>query len=88
MNADGGDIQLAARGAFIERLDVLQNMLKRVTASINEPFREGIKHKGIIRIGRMAERQLHHRGESGRRGAPCRFDLAGNPARLWQSCRL
>ena len=60
VNADGADIQLAARGAFVERLDILQNVLKGVPARINQILCQCIKHKGIVRIRRMAKREVCH----------------------------
>ena len=54
VNADGADIQLAARGALVERLDILQNVFKGVPARINQILCQRIKHKGIVRIRRMA----------------------------------
>ena len=61
MNADGADIQLAARGAFVERLDILQNVLKGVPARINQILRLRLKHESIVRIGGMAKREVCHR---------------------------
>jgi len=30
VEADGSDVEFAARGAFVQRLDILQNMLETV----------------------------------------------------------
>src|SRR5205809_6183991 len=66
MEADGGDVELAARGPFVERLDVLQNVLETVAARRNQSLCQAIKHEGIVRIGRMAQRQsaLRHARKS------------------------
>ncbi len=47
----------AARGTFVERLDVLQDVLKMKTVRGDQILRERVKHEGVVRIGRMAEGQ-------------------------------
>ncbi len=55
MDTDGAHIQFAACGAFIERLDVLQNMFKGQPTGRNQILGQGVKHKGIVRIRRMPQ---------------------------------
>ena len=57
VDADGGNVEFAARGALVQRLDVLQDVLKMKTVRRNQILRERVKHEGVIRVGRMAERQ-------------------------------
>jgi len=64
VNAHGGNIQLPARGALVQRLDVLQNMLESEPVRGNQVLRQRVKHEGIVRVGRMAQSQsrlLYHR---------------------------
>jgi hypothetical protein len=79
VDADGGNVEFAARGAFVERLDVLQNMLETEAVRRNQIFRQRVKHEGVIGVGRMAERQsrLLHRQKIKRRNACC-HDLNKN----------
>ena len=55
MNADGGDVQFTPCGSLIERLDVLKDVFEIVPVRVNEPLGHCVKHKGVVRIGRMAE---------------------------------
>ena len=57
VNADRRNIQFAARGAFVQRLDVLQNVLKPEAVRRNQFLRQPVKHEGVIRVRRMAKRQ-------------------------------
>ena len=57
VDADGGDVQFAASGAFVERLDVLQDVLKTKAVRVEPILRQRIKHEGVIGIRRVAERQ-------------------------------
>jgi len=43
VDADGGDVELATRGAFVERLDVLENVLKMKTVRGNQILRKRVK---------------------------------------------
>src|SRR5439155_15922977 len=58
VKADGRNVELATRGPFVERLDILQDVLKTEAARRYQSLRQSVKHEGIVRIGRMAERQL------------------------------
>ena len=57
MNADCGEVQFAARGPLVERLDVLQNVLEPKAVSWNYLLGQRIKHERIVRIRRMAQRE-------------------------------
>ncbi len=57
VEADGGDIEFAARGTFVERLDILQNVLEAEAVRGNQILRQRIKHESVIGIGRVAKRQ-------------------------------
>jgi hypothetical protein len=57
VDADGGNVEFAARGALVQSLDVLQNVLKMKTVRGNQIFRERIKHEGVVRVGRMTKSQ-------------------------------
>jgi len=64
VNADRGDIEFATGGALIQGLDVLQDVLKVKAVRGNEFLGEAIKHKGVVGIRRVTERQsrfLHRR---------------------------
>ena len=64
VDADGGDVEFAARGALVQRLDVLQNVLEPEAVRRNQTLRQRVKHEGVVGVGRMAERQrrwLHGR---------------------------
>jgi hypothetical protein len=50
VNADRGDVQLASRGQFVQRLDVAQNMLELEAARRNQFLGQPIKHEGIVRV--------------------------------------
>jgi len=45
------------RGALVERLDVLQNVLEAEAVRGNQIPGQRVKHEGVIRVGRVAERQ-------------------------------
>src|SRR5262245_45790413 len=57
MNGDGGNVQFAPLGPFIQCLNVFQAMFEPVTAEIDFVLRDRVEHKRVIRIGRMAERK-------------------------------
>ena len=64
VNADSGNVEFATRGAFVQRLDVLQNVLKTEAVRGNQILRQRVKHEGIVRVGRVAKGQrrwLHPR---------------------------
>src|SRR5690349_4210728 len=48
-------MQLASSRPFIQRLNILYAMLKLISPKIDFVFGNGIKHKRIVRIGRMPE---------------------------------
>ncbi len=50
VDADGGDVEFSARGAFVERLDVLQDVLEMKAVRGDRILREGVKHEGVIGI--------------------------------------
>ena len=50
MNADGGDVEFSAGGAFVQRLNVLQNVLEMKTMRRNKFLGQAIKHESVIRI--------------------------------------
>ena len=55
VDRDRRDVQLAAQGALVQRLDVLEPMLEAIAAQIDLVFRHRVKHEGVIGIGRMAQ---------------------------------
>jgi hypothetical protein len=57
VDADGGDVEFAARGALVQRLDVLQNMGEMIAVRRDEVLRQRVKHEGVVRVGRVAEGQ-------------------------------
>ncbi len=57
VNADGGNVQFAARGQFVQSLDVAQDMGEFEAAGRNQFLGQPIKHKSVIRIRRMSQRQ-------------------------------
>ena len=64
MDADGGDVEFAARGALVQRLDVLQNVFEAEAVRRDQTLRQRVKHEGVVGVRRMAERQrrlLHER---------------------------
>lgn len=62
VNGNGGDVELSAGGAFVQGLDVLKNVFEAVAMQVDEVFRHGIEHEGVVRIGGVAK------GESLRHG--------------------
>ena len=63
---DRGDVQFAARGALVQRLDVLQDVLELPAARVDLVLRERVKHEGVVRIGRVAEGENVRFGRHGR----------------------
>ena len=64
VDADGGDVEFAARGALVQRLDVLQNVLEPEAVRRDQVLRQRVKHEGVVGVRRVAERQrrlLHER---------------------------
>ena len=55
VDADRGDVQLAARGAFVQRLDVLEDVLELPAARVDLVLGERVKHERIVGIGRVAQ---------------------------------
>ena len=51
MDADRRDVQLAAAGPLVQRLDVLQDVLKIVAAVIDQSLGQAVKHERIVRVG-------------------------------------
>ncbi len=50
VNADGGDVQFAPRGPFVQGLDVLQHVRELELARRNQFLGQPIKHEGIIGV--------------------------------------
>src|SRR4051812_25096547 len=50
MDGDGGDVQLAAKGAAVEGFDVLKLMDVLDALRIDLPIGEGVKHERIVRV--------------------------------------
>jgi hypothetical protein len=73
MNADRRDVQFAARGPFIEGLDVLQDVLEAEAVGRDQFVGQPVKHERIVRVGRVAERQggLRHAGRLTRSRRDC-----------------
>jgi hypothetical protein len=57
MNADCGNIEFAPGGAFVQGLDILEDVLEKQTVSDDQPLSEAVKHERVVRIGRVAEGQ-------------------------------
>jgi hypothetical protein len=55
MNTDCRNIQFPLGGPLVERLDILQNMFELQAARRNQFTGQPIKHKSVIRIGRMPQ---------------------------------
>jgi hypothetical protein len=55
VHRDRGDLQLAAQGSLVERLNILQDMLKLPPSRRQQVLGQPIKHERIIRIRRMPE---------------------------------
>ena len=51
VDADGGNVEFAARGALVQRLDVLQNVLEAEAVRGNQILRQRVKHEGVIGSG-------------------------------------
>ncbi len=56
VDRDGGDVELGPRGALVERLDVLEDVLEFVARRREQVLRQRVKHEGVVRIGRVAKR--------------------------------
>src|SRR5262249_13815905 len=50
-------VQFAPGGALVQGLDVLKNVLKLKAVRGHQVPGQPIKHEGIVRVGRMAQRQ-------------------------------
>lgn len=57
VNADGGDVQFAARGPLVEGLDILENVFEPQPFGVEAFFRQAEEHERIVRIGRVAQGQ-------------------------------
>ena len=55
MNRNRGNVQLAAKGSLIKRLNIFEPMLKAIAAQVDFVFRHRVKHEGVIRVWRMAQ---------------------------------
>ena len=55
MHREGSDFQLAAEGALVERLDILQDVLEAQSFGVNAVVREAIEHEGVVGIGAVAK---------------------------------
>ena len=63
VDADGGDLQLTLHRALVQRLDVLKDVFEPPVSGRDERriLRQGVKHEGVVRVGRMAEAQQRGR---------------------------
>jgi hypothetical protein len=48
-------VQFASNRPLVQRLNIFQSMLEPIPAQIDLILRHRIKHKGVIRIGRMTQ---------------------------------
>src|SRR5229473_7855099 len=55
MNADRGNLELAAQSPAIQSLDILEFVKKTQLARIELIVGQRVKHEGIVRIGTMAD---------------------------------
>ena len=55
VDADGRDFELALEGAAVERLDVLQFVLKDQVAGVDLAVGQGVEHEGVVGIGAMSD---------------------------------
>lgn len=55
VDADGRNIEFAAGGAFIEGLNVLEDVFEAVAFGVDEFLGEAVEHEGVVRVGRVAE---------------------------------
>ena len=55
VDRDRGNMQLAAPRPFVQRLNIFQSMFESITTEIDFVFRDRIKHKRVVWIGRMAQ---------------------------------
>jgi hypothetical protein len=51
VDADRRDVQLAARGALVERLDILQDVLEFPAARVDLVLRQRVEHESVVRVG-------------------------------------
>ena len=70
VDRDGRDVQLAAHGPLVERLDVLENVLEAVLAGFDLVVGECPEHEGVVGIGTVAQRQMHRFNPRGERLGP------------------
>ena len=61
VDADRRDVKFAAGRAFVQRLDVLQDVLEPVAVRGNQFLRQPVEHECIIGIGRMSQGQCRLR---------------------------
>ena len=57
VNRDRGDVQLAAKGPFIQCLNIFKPMLETIPTQIDFVFRHRIKHESIVWIRRVTQRE-------------------------------
>ena len=55
VDADGRDFELAAQGAAVERLDVLELMDEPQAAGVELVVRQGVEHEGVVRVGAVPD---------------------------------
>ena len=55
VNGDSCDIQLSPRGALVQGLDILENVLESIAVLVDLVGRHGVKHESVIGIGRVAQ---------------------------------
>src|SRR5262249_29476380 len=55
VDADGGDLEFAAEGAAVERLDVLQFVAGLQGAGVELVVGEGVENEGVVGVGAVAD---------------------------------
>ncbi len=55
VDANGGEVEFALGGAFVQGLDVLQDMFEAEAVGRDELFRQGVEHESVVGVGRMTE---------------------------------
>ena len=65
VDADRRDVELAAGGAFVKGLDVLQDVFEAHPGRWDQVLRQAVKHEGIIGIRTVTQgKRLHSCGDS------------------------
>ncbi len=55
VEGDGGDFEFGLHGAFVEGLDVLEDVDEIVRAGVHGTGGEAVKHEGVVGVGGVAE---------------------------------